>query len=145
MCNTSHLFLPKIYERVPEARNAIANIIDSCVKRIEIDNEKQVYLLASEGTIESQVYQNALAKKKISCIVPAKEQYALLRECIEAVKQDKYSSEMGKTFKQLVCANKCPVILGCTELPILYEKYKDDIDATVYDPLLITLKTERRI
>lgn len=139
-CNTSHLFLPKIYERIPEARNAIANIIDSCVNQIEIDNEKQVYLLASEGTIESQVYQNALAKKKIDCIVPAKEQYALLRECIEAVKQDKYSAEIGRTFKQLVCANKCPVILGCTELPILYEKYKNDIDAIVYDPLLITLK-----
>lgn len=139
-CNTSHLFLPKIYERIPEARNAIANIIDSCVNQVEIDNEKQVYLLASEGTIESQVYQNALAQKKIGCIVPAKEQYALLRECIEAVKQDKYSAEIGRTFKQLVCANKCPVILGCTELPILYEKYKDDIDATVYDPLLITLK-----
>lgn len=139
-CNTSHLFLPKIYERIPEARNAIANIIDSCVNQIENDNEKLVYLLASEGTIESQVYQDALAKKKIGCIVPAKEQYALLRECIEAVKQDKYSSEIGRTFKQLVCANKCPVVLGCTELPILYEKYKDDIDATVYDPLLITLK-----
>lgn len=139
-CNTSHLFLPKIYERIPEARNAIANIIDSCVNQIEIDNEKQVYLLASEGTIESQVYQNALAKKKKDCIVPAKEQYALLRECIEAVKQDKYSAEIGRTFKQLVCANKCPVILGCTELPILYEKYKNDIDAIVYDPLLITLK-----
>ena len=139
-CNTSHLFLPKIYERIPEARNAIANIIDSCVNQIEIDNEKQVYLLASEGTIESQVYQNALAKKKIDCIVPVKEQYALLRECIEAVKQDKYSAEIGRTFKQLVCANKCPVILGCTELPILYEKYKNDIDAIVYDPLLITLK-----
>ena len=138
--NTSHLFLPKIYERIPEARNAIANSIYSCVNQIEIDNEKQVYLLASEGTIESQVYQNALAKKKIDCIVPAKEQYALLRECIEAVKQDKYSAEIGRTFKQLVCANKCPVILGCTELPILYEKYKNDIDAIVYDPLLITLK-----
>lgn len=65
---------------------------------------------------------------------------AFLREYIEAVKQDKYSSEIGRTFKHLVCANKCPVILDCTEFPILYEKYKDDIDATVYDPLLITLK-----
>lgn len=110
------------------------------MNQIDTDNERQVYLLASEGTIESQVYQNALAQKKIGCIVPAKEQYALLRECIEAVKQDKYSAEIGRTFKQLVCANKCPVILGCTELPILYEKYKNDIDATVYDPLLITLK-----
>ena len=139
-CNTSHLFLPKLFERVPEVRNAIVNIIDSCVNQIKIDNEKQVYLLASEGTIESQIYQNALAKYKIHCIVPAKEQYALLRECIEAVKQDKYSAEIGSTFKQLVCANKCPVILGCTELPILYEKYKNDIYTTVYDPLLITLK-----
>lgn len=33
-----------------------------------------------------------------------------------------------------------PVILECTELPILYEKYKDNIESAVYDPLQIALK-----
>ena len=102
-CNTSHLFLPQIYKKVPEAKSAVINIIHSCVEQISKDNVKQVFLLGSEGTIESKVYQEALSEKGIICKVPQKEQYVLLRK-------------------------------------ILYEKYKDGIDITVYDPLLIALK-----
>lgn len=107
---------------------------------ISKDNVKQVFLLGSEGTIESKVYQEALSEKGIICKVPQKEQYVLLRNCIEAVKQNKYSDEVKKSFQELMDEYDVPIILGCTELPILYEKYKDGIDITVYDPLLIALK-----
>lgn len=30
-CNTSHLFLPKIYSRVPQLEDKVFNIIDNCV------------------------------------------------------------------------------------------------------------------
>ena len=63
-----------------------------------------------------------------------------MRNCIEAVKQNKYSDEVKKSFQELKDEYDVPIILGCTELPILYEKYKDGIDVTVYDPLLIALK-----
>mgnify|MGYP004520029997 CR=1 FL=1 len=139
-CNTSHLFLPKIFERAPEAKNAVVNIIDSCVDQIDKDNIKQVYLLGSEGTIESEIYQNALTQKRIMCQVPEKEKYVLLRKCIEAVKQNKYTDEVESIFEKLVSEYEMPVILGCTELPILYEKYKDNIEGAVYDPLQIALK-----
>ena len=130
----------KIYKKVPEAKSAVINIIHSCVEQISKDNVKQVFLLGSEGTIESKVYQEALSEKGIICKVPQKEQYVLLRNCIEAVKQNKYSDEVKKSFQELMDEYDVPIILGCTELPILYEKYKDGIDVTVYDPLLIALK-----
>lgn len=139
-CNTSHLFLPQIYKRVPEAKSAVINIIYSCVEQISKDNVKQVFLLGSEGTIESKIYQEALSEKGIICKVPQKEQYVLLRNCIEAVKQNKYSNAVKETFQKLMNEYDVPIILGCTELPILCEKYKDGIDASVYDPLLIALK-----
>ena len=101
---------------------------------------KQVFLLGSEGTIESKVYQEALSEKGIICKVPQKEQYTLLRNCIEAVKQNKYSDSVKESFQKLLSEHDVPIILGCTELPILYEKYKDGVDVTVYDPLLIALK-----
>lgn len=56
------------------------------------------------------------------------------------MKQNKYSDEVKKSFQELMDEYDVPFILGCTELPILYEKYKDGIDITVYDPLLIALK-----
>ena len=140
-CNTSHLFLPEIYQKVPSLENKVINIIKQCVSTIQNDGVKEVYLLGSEGTIDSCVYQNVLGKCGIKCIVPKKEEYSLIRECIEAVKQNKYNENTKKIFVELVNRHDT-CILGCTELPILYDKYKSDIAKSkkIYDPLLLVLK-----
>lgn len=138
-CNTSHLFLPRIYQRVPELESRVIHIIRTCVDHIKKDGLQQVYLLGSEGTIDSRIYQDALAAEGIECLVPAPEEYADLRTCIEAVKQDKYTDEAKRLFLDLVNRyDAC--ILGCTELPILYEKYADQVTcARIYDPLCLAL------
>ena len=139
-CNTSHLFLPKIYEKVPELRNKVMNIIDNCIEEIKNDGADVVYLLGSEGTIESRIYQSKLEQNGIKCLVPEPKEDGLLRECIEAVKQNKYTDEIQNKFSKLVNRyDSC--ILGCTELPILYEKYIDAVQCEeVYDPLLLALQ-----
>lgn len=136
-CNTSHLFLPNIYKKVPELEKCVIHIINTCVEKIEADNISEVFLLGSEGTIDSNIYQSALNEKGINCVVPEKNEYGLLRECIEAVKQNKYSNDIRMKFLNLVNRyNSC--ILGCTELPILYDMYREDITCSnVYDPLLL--------
>ena len=59
--------------------------------------------------------------------------------CIEAVKTNKYSKIIKDTFCELINRYDC-CILGCTELPILYEKYEESIKCgKVYDPLQIVL------
>ena len=138
-CNTSHLFLPKIYKRVPTLEKAVIHIIDVCVNQIKKDYTKDVFLLGSEGTIDSQIYQNALEMQGIKCLVPEKEEYSKLRKCIEAVKQNKYSNDVEQVFCDLVNRyDTC--ILGCTELPILYSKYRDGVTCKkIYDPLLLGL------
>ncbi len=140
-CNTSHLFLPEIYKKVPSLENKVINIIKQCVSTIQNDGVKEVYLLGSEGTIDSSIYQNALEKYGIKCIVPKKDEYRLIRQCIEAVKQNMYNEDTKNIFVELVNRyDTC--ILGCTELPILYDKYKSDIAKSkkIYDPLLLVLK-----
>ena len=64
----------------------------------------------------------------------------MLRDCIEAVKQNKYTDEIEECFASLVNRyGAC--ILGCTELPILYEKYHAAIQCgKIYDPLLIAIQ-----
>ena len=136
-CNTSHLFLPKIYEKVPGLEPLVVHIIKACVDEIKKDGVKEVYLLGTEGTIDSGIYQKALSEAGIACSVPAQKEYVKLRDCIEAVKQDKYSEEVKKTFLDLTNRSDT-LILGCTELPIIYEKYKDGVTCSkVYDPLLL--------
>ena len=142
-CNTSHLFLPQIYQKVPAIEGKVVNIIHTCVEKISEDDIRQVYLLGSEGTIESGIYQNALEKCGIKCVVPERSEYGLLRECIEAVKQNKYTDVVEENFLRLLEGhNNC--ILGCTELPIMYEKYREYISSrNIYDPLLLGLKKIR--
>lgn len=136
-CNTSHLFLPKIYEKVPGLEKNVINIIRTCVDKIVDDEVEELYLLGSEGTIESKIYQDALEQQGIRCLCPQQDEYSMLRDCIEAVKQNKYSEKVRKTFLELVNRyDAC--ILGCTELPILFEKYQEEVKCKrVYDPLFL--------
>lgn len=138
-CNTSHLFLPAIFKIHPELETEVVNIIDICVSKIVESGKKNVFLLASEGTIDSGIYQNKLADFGIQCVVPTKNEYALLRLCIEAVKQNNYDDETKQTFLNLVNRfDSC--LLGCTEMPILYEKYRNFVNCkTVFDPIYIAL------
>lgn len=138
-CNTSHLFLEQIFSKSPELKKYVVNIIDSCVDSIVDSGISSVYLLASEGTIDSQIYQNALIDKGIKCTHPKREEYSMLRDCIEAVKQNKYSESVKDTFVKLINRNE-NCILGCTELPILFNKYRESVKCKhVFDPLLASL------
>lgn len=139
-CNTSHLFLPSIYEKVPFLEDKVVDIIKNCVHIIKQNNIETIHLLGSEGTIESKVYQSLLNENGIKCTVPMNEEYGVLRECIEAVKQNKYTEDIGRKFCNLVNGHES-VILGCTELPILYDKYNENINCeNIYDPLFLALQ-----
>ena len=65
------------------------------------------------------------------------------RKCIEAVKRDEYSNEIQDAFLELIHRDTS-CILGCTELPILYDRYKSMCDdVRIYDPIYLTLKKIR--
>lgn len=144
-CNTSHLYLPDIYERIPDAKGKILNIIDLCVEQCRAESRTKVYLLASEGTIDSGVYHERLDRYGIQCLAPSKQDFSSLRECIEAVKCQDYNVRVNDLFCSLMNnASKLhadAVLLGCTELPILYNRLKDQIDkdVPVYDPIDLAL------
>ena len=144
-CNTSHLFLKKIYEILPEAQKYVVNIIDNCVEQLNFRGISEVYLLASEGTILSKIYHDKFEENRIKCFSTSKENFVILRECIEAVKQNKYSNHVKEKFLKIINDDKLiegrGVILGCTELPILYEMYQEFIKkSVVYDPLFMALE-----
>ena len=143
-CNTAHLFLADIMRQVPEAEGKIVNIIEVCADGLCEDGIREVFLLASEGTIESGIYQKECSARGIRCEVPYKEEYSQLRECIEAVKRDRYSDAVRAAFAKLMHRGSA-CVLGCTELPILYEKYRDLCsDVRVYDPMYMALSRIRK-
>lgn len=147
-CNTSHLFLPRVYETLPGAEEKVVHIIRNCADTVENDGIKKAFLLGTEGTIDSHIYQDYLAEKGIECLAPSQDEYTDLRDCIEAVKQDIYTEEVFAKFLNMVNRyDAC--ILGCTELPILYEKtmeaHADKVTCRrIYDPLRIVLEKLRK-
>lgn len=137
-CNTSHCFLPDIYQKVPEAQGKIISIIDACCAEIAAAGEKHISLIASEGTIQSEVFHKALQTRGITVSVPATQQYLKQRELIEAVKQNQITQKTMEDFANLVKSfSGEALILGCTEFPVLFSRLPQGAleGIRVYDPL----------
>lgn len=143
-CNTSHLFLDEVYETAPEVKELVVHIIDACVERLIAQGIKKVYLLATEGTLLSGVYQQKLQAVNILCECPETDEFPLLRECIEAVKQNRVNPQIQRLFIELLNRAEEACILGCTELPIIYDQLssqdKDKVNCQVIDPLYLALE-----
>ena len=137
-CNTSHVFLPDIIKNTNIDESVFVHIIDECASSIYNADVKKVSLMASEGTIETGIYEEYCSKYGVEVNAPSDKQYALLREFIEAVKQNKYSDEILDKFELFIDECEYDAILGCTELPILYAKCLDrgyKANKKVFDPL----------
>lgn len=145
-CNTSHCFLPDIYRSLPEAEGKIVSIIDACCARIAVAGEREVSLIASEGTIQSGVFAKGLAPYGVKVRSPENEQYLMQRELIEAVKQDQITDETIVKFVDLVQSfSGDALILGCTEFPVLFSRSPASAfdGIRVYDPLLCAIEVLR--
>ena len=135
-CNTSHVFLPKIMNNNKKFEGKILNIIELLAKKMSQEKVSAVKLLASEGTILSGIYKNELEKYNITIAELKEEDYKKFRDWIEAVKQQNITQEIKDDFIKYVNSSEYDnIILGCTELPILYNLCKDYINKKIYDPL----------
>lgn len=141
-CNTAHLFLPAIFERLPALQGKIIHLVDTCVAALVAKDVSEVFLLGTEGTIESRVYQNACSVQGIRCSAPTPTDYPVIRDCIEAVKQNRFSPAIFDSLLSLL-HGKATCILGCTEFPVLLDHLRSELAAShigrVFDPVDLAL------
>lgn len=132
--NTCHLFLNEIYRRIPEAKEYIINFIELLAMQIRRNKVDEVLLLGTEATVDFNIYANYL--KDVKVVTPNEEEVKIINHYIEVVKQNKINEKEIEGFKKLIngFSNKT-IILGCTELPVLYELTKEEIDKIIYDPI----------
>lgn len=147
-CNTSHVFLPDIIKKVPEASDKFINIIEELAKDLKSKAIKDSFLLATEGTIQTGIYEKFFSKYDINIHSPVENEYSLLRDWIEAVKQNKFNKSIYDSFEKFCDnCNQNSIILGCTELPILYEKAKQNgwiNKLEIFDPLQNVIEILKR-
>lgn len=129
-CNTAHAFVERIqaYLRVPIV-NMLTETVDAIVRQYGAG--KTVGLLATSGTIKSQVYQDAARRTGLQIIVPGVDYQALVMDSIYGARGIKAGFTEGICKDQLLLAAEhlCEsgaevLILGCTELPLVLEHSK---------------------
>lgn len=131
-CNTSCYFHEKLQK---EINIPINNLIKNTIKYLKEKNIEEVAILATEGTINSKLYQNELKKENIKYVLPDQEQITnIIYNYIKAGKQlDK--DIFNNAIKNLKTNY---YILGCTELSIL--KQKLNLPDNYIDPLEIEVE-----
>lgn len=139
-CNTAHYFYDdvakytraKLLHMIRETAEFLAN---------EYPGHKDFLLLATEGVYAAGVYRKVFADYGLNTIEPGDDDKKTVMDWIYKIKAGCYDispAEYENLIKKYLINEKTPVILGCTELPLLAERMSAPI---VYvDPTSILAK-----
>lgn len=132
-CITAHFFHEELSKNISVP---IINIITELVQYLRDNNVKQAGIMATEGTIESSLFQNELLKYGINPIIPSKHSQALITNLIYKNIKAGLPADMGqfKAAKEELLSNGADImILGCTELSMI--KREEQIGSGFIDAL----------
>ncbi|MFZ2538490.1 MAG: amino acid racemase [Oscillospiraceae bacterium] len=122
-CNTAHYFYNELQSAVSIP---IINMIEETAIALKKDNVKRAGIMATNGTVATKLFQNALTKQGIDPVVPNEENQQFVMDIIyDNVKAgvpidlEKFKSVVNE-FRLHSCDK---VILGCTELSVLRKEY----------------------
>ncbi|GFM85615.1 hypothetical protein PSCICO_10140 [Pseudomonas cichorii] len=124
-CNTAHAFVERIQ---PHLQVPIINMLTETVEWIvqQYGSGKTVGLLATSGTVQSQVYHEAASRAGLQIITPGLDYQHMVMEAIYGERGIKAGFTEGLCKEQLLLAAEhlCELgadvlILGCTELPLV--------------------------
>lgn len=126
-CNTSHYFYEKLQD---EINIPISNMIKNTAVYIKKLGYKKVAILATTGTIKSNLYQSELEKYNIEYVLP--EQSIIMEIIYDYIKAGKKVPE--SLWKKAIDSLEVDgYILGCTELSLLKKELR--LDEKYIDPL----------
>lgn len=134
-CNTAHVLLSKlqVVSKVP-----FVSMIEEVAKKVNKDGRKKIGLLGTPSTIKYGLYQNVLQKYAISTEIPSQKQMKILEKIIRNVLSGKIlkgdTRQLEKIANDLKERGAEAIILGCTELPLVFPK---EYPLTIYNCLEI--------
>lgn len=124
-CNTAHILHHKL-EKV--SRVPFISMINETAKQVYSDNYREVGIMGTPSTIKYGLYQTALSKYGISTLTPTKKQFVILDSVIRNILSGKTSESDRRKLVSIADSLKKKgaegIILGCTELPLIFpERY----------------------
>lgn len=153
-CVTAHAFLPELRPPLP-----ILDIVDETIRAAVASGCSKVGLLATDGTLESGVFQRAAARiapsmKVLTPLDLGSEGRRLQEECVIAPiyrgiegarsikgggaedreERRRLAGALGRAARLLIREEAQAIILGCTELPLVLGHEPMD-EVPMLDPL----------
>jgi aspartate racemase len=134
-CNTAHIFLPAVQRKATVPFLSMPKLVG---KHIAGQGWRRVGLLATPNTLASKLYDHALPKG-IVLTRPSVATAEVVERLIFRALAGKSSASDRKVLRQMVQDFRIQqrldaVILGCTELPLIFGETKD---ASVIDTLAV--------
>jgi aspartate racemase len=130
-CNTVHYYFDHMQKAV---RVPILHMIRETVAKIR-ENHKdavKIGLLATEGTIESGLYEKELEKGGLTAIIP--DQRTEREKVMKAISGIKSGSDfrinrdlLAEAGRHLLERGAELILLGCTEIPLAFDPEKVDV------------------
>jgi len=124
-CNTAHYYYDELYtfaqtlnEQI-EFVHMIEETASYCYKR----EEKKVLLLATKGTYVSNIYRKPFEDLKVELIYPPEHYRELVMAAIYAYKTGApINPDVFEKLQPIISSEEITaVILGCTELPLIFQ------------------------
>ena len=138
-CNTAHIILDEL-EAVSAA--PFTSMIDAVSASLKNSKIRKVGILATLSTIETGLYQKALSKYSINVVFPNSIEINRMEKVIRKIIAGKNlvsdSEKIKEIAESLISRGAEGIILGCTELPLIFPK---NFSLPVYDSLEILARS----
>lgn len=124
-CNTAHYFYKEV---AGELRVPVVNMIEETASILK--GEHRVGLMATEGTYRGKVYEDVFARCGIDLVIPTEEMRHKINEVIYDYKGGKVitGERIEKIEGYFLDRGVKRVILGCTELPLVFKGRGEGIE-----------------
>ncbi len=135
-CNTAHYFYEDI---VKEIDIPFLNMIEETAKYIvENTDQDKVGIYATEGTIQTKIYDNIFEKYGIEIVTPSEENQKYITDMIYRIKHGESQDNIDgfkKVKRELEDKGVEIFIAACTEMSLAIDLY--DLPGKIFDPMEI--------
>jgi len=124
VCNTGHVLYPELSKN---SRSEFLSMVDAVAREVKKRNLRKVGILATPTTIRFGLYDKAVSRMGTQVINPTKEMQKehelVIREVVAGRRSESHERRLYHLTQGFIKANGLDgVILGCTELPLVFPK-----------------------
>ena len=136
-CNTAHAWHAGLQTRFPQIE--LLHVAQEVATTLAAQGTRDVALMATEGTYQAGLYQQALENVGVACHLPtAAERQQITQGIFQGVKannmvlaQHCFSSVVSSLHQRYSMA---PIILACTEIPLGLQQTVQPKNVQIIDP-----------